>query len=476
MTYQPRRQAWAHQAEALEKSEGKKAFAFLMAMRTGKTKVLLDDFGRLAHKAELADLLVIAPAGVYETWKPAAEEDLAVPFRLHTWRSGGGLKDRKDRESFLKDFDKTRVLLVNVEALSTVQEARALTLKYLGQRRAMTAIDESTTVKNPTAKRTKFIVSQVAPLSLYRRILSGLPTPQSPLDAFSQFEFLDRRILGFKNFYAFRERFAIMRKIRVGGREVKIVVGYRDTDALAKMIEPYSFRRRLEDVYDLPPKMYSTRKVEMTKEQRRVYEDLKKYATVKLESEDHVTATLVITQMLKLHQVLCGHVADENGVIHPVPEKRTDELLELLGEYDGKAIVWVSYDWDVTKVHQALEKEYGEGSAARFWGGNRMTREEEERRFREDPRCRFMVATPAAGGRGRMWAVADLVVYYSSTADLEHRSQSEERPQAVGKEKSVAYVDFVCEGTVEEKILKSLRSKIDLASQITGDDWREWVV
>jgi SNF2 family DNA or RNA helicase len=113
---------------------------------------------------------------------------------------------------------------------------------------------------------------------------------------------------------------------------------------------------------------------------------------------------------------------------------------------------------------------------ARFWGGNRDTREDEERRFLNDPQCQYMVATAAAGGRGRTWTVADLVVYYSNTADLEHRSQSEERAQGVDKVNSVLYVDLIAPGTVDEKMLSTLRRKINMAAAITSDTWREWVI
>jgi len=119
---------------------------------------------------------------------------------------------------------------------------------------------------------------------------------------------------------------------------------------------------------------------------------------------------------------------------------------------------------------------HGRDAVALFYGGNRKEREEEERRFKTDPACRFMVATPAAGGKGRTWDVADLVVYYSSTNDLEHRAQSEERPRNVGKVKPIHYVDLVVPGTVDEKIIQALRAKIDLAAVVTGDAWREWLI
>jgi hypothetical protein len=113
---------------------------------------------------------------------------------------------------------------------------------------------------------------------------------------------------------------------------------------------------------------------------------------------------------------------------------------------------------------------------ARFWGGNVDTREEEEAWFKTKPECRFMVATQSAGGRGRTWDVADLVIYHASRNDLEHRDQSEYRALNVGKERGVDYIDLVVPNTVDMKIIEALRAKIDLSQVITGDSWREWII
>lgn len=447
---------------------------------TGKTKVTLDNFGELELEGEVQDMCVIAPGGVYKIWEGAALEhfstDLKRRISIHVWESGAGKRAREERKAFMEATDRPRLLVVNVEALSAVKEARELTAKFLGQRKSLLAVDESTTIKNPSSKRTKFIVQNLGALAEYRRILSGLPTPRDPLDIFSQFEFLDWRILGFRSFFAFRARYAIIHRANFGGRDVPLIKGFRDLDDIQKKIEPFSYRALLEDCYDLPPKLYSFREVEMHPEQKRIYEEMKKFATAKLNATAHVTATIVIAQIARLHQILCGHVVDEEGNMHEVPELRTTALLDTLREYDGKAIIWCSYDADIQKLTKALEKEYGEGTVARFWGGNRSTREAEEKRFQDDPAVRFMLATASAGGRGRMWAAADLVIYYSTTNDLEQRSQSEERPQAVGKTQSVAYVDFIVRGTVEDKIIKALREKINVASVVTGDNYREWLV
>lgn len=478
--YIPKRKPRAKQAEALARMHGQRVFALFMAQRTGKTKVTLDDWAQLAMDGKVKDLLVIAPAGAYRTWETGIQDDLTLPATIYTWISDAPKKHKDLAKKFLQltgKFDDPRILLMNVEALSTVKTARELCLEFCQQNNVMVVIDESVCVKNPKAKRTQFINNFLAPVANWRRILSGLPTPRSPLDLFSQFWFLNPHILGHKSFTSFRDRYAIVHKVVMPGRKwpVPIIRGFRNTEQLQEKIAPFVFRARLEDCYDLPESTYMIRDVPLTEEQKRVYAALKKFATAELANGAHVTAAQVITQILRLHQVLCGHTKDERGVEQVIPEYRTRELIQLLEDHDGKAIIWCSYDADVRKVSEALAKNF-ECKVARFWGGNRDTREEEEKSFKTDPNCLFMVATAAAGGRGRTWDVADLVVYYSNSPDLDHRMQSEERAKNVGKTVPVAYVDLVARGTVDEKILKALRAKINLASAVTGDNWRSWVV
>jgi SNF2 family DNA or RNA helicase len=467
--------------------EGREEFALLMSMRTGKTKATLDDFGRLWDQGKADDLLVIAPAGVYRTWVGAIEDDVGEPLasqlRVHVWSASNGQSEAaRTRQDAFFAHPGPRALLINVEALSTVKRAQDAALKFASQRRCYTAVDESTTIKNHRSKRGRLVAERIGPLSKYRRILSGLLAPQSPLDVFNQFHFLKPGILGFRSFWAFKSRYAVIVRQFFGGRTFDMVTGFRDIDDIERRMAPHSYRVRLEDCYDLPPKTYAVREVQLTDDQEKAYRDMKEFATTKLASGDHVTATQVMVQMLRLHQILCGHATDEEGRVHAVGENRTQELLDLLEEHgEGKAIIWCSYDYDVQSVSKAVQKVYGEGSVARFWGGNLSTREEEEKRFKEDPSCRFMVATAAAGGRGRTWTVADLVVYYSNTGNLEHREQSEERAQGVGKSDSVLYVDLVAvrksgAKTVDHRWLEALRGKIDMAAKINGDDWKFWVI
>jgi hypothetical protein len=726
-TYTGKLLPYPHQSEALERLHGMRMFALYMFMRTGKTKVVLDNFGQLEEADQIDDMLVIAPNGVYHTWETAiadhVEDQLLERLTIFTWDSGSSNTKRAiaAKKNFLEmNSGSPRIALMNVEALSSVERARDFCRQFLRDRsRAMIVIDEcfigdtkiktlrghipikdvilgepvfssqgisrvskilkkrsnvlvkltlsngtqirvtpnhpfftdigwvcagnlqgrvlfddealsilrqndtqtkilrhillsemangnksgahlyqgqirqdekdqaaqwpsapqtakaivegirpamgtgirhrigreavrlsnqlqdglrqsknetgnrvrwwqsqkpvcqgkrskedkprsqirvenvtiekftsavdvfdlelegtphffaegilthnSTIIKNRKAARTKFINRVLAPRASYRRILSGLPTPRSPLDLWSQFEFLDPAILRCANYWIFQARYAIVRRVHYS-RWVDEIVGYQNLDQLQKLIEPYSFRVQFRPKI---PSTFTIREVALTSEQKRIYTEMKRFATAKLEEASHVTATVVIAQILRLHQILCGHTLDESGKLHEIPEARTSELLEILADYSGKAVIWCSYDYSVRKVTAAIAKEYGSASVARFWGGNANTREKEELDFRTNPECRFMVATPAAGGRGRTWLEADLVIYFSSTNDLEHRDQSEQRVQGLTKERQVDYIDLIAPSTMEPKILEALRKKIDLAAVLTGDEWRNWVV
>lgn len=486
--YQPKLPRWKHQDAALARSRGREAFAYFMEMRTGKTKCVLDEFGETEH--ELPHLLVIAPAGVYRTWLVDAEkhlsDDLRRRARILLWDSGANFMER---QQLFKDIvgKGPKILLINIEALSTVLTAQKLCAQFIKSAPTMMVIDESTTIKSLKASRTRFCLA-AAPHAKRRRILSGLPSPQSPLDLYTQCMFLDQKILGFsgcktitdyrRGFAQFQNQFAIMKQMPFGPgrRMISTVAGYRNLDQLSDKIKPHAFRVKLSECYDLPEKLYMRRDVTMTDEQERIYGEIQTFARAFLDKQEKVTATIVLTQLLRFQQVLAGFTTSDNGNIVPIPENKTDELLAALEGHRGKAVIWVAFDHNVRKLTDVLRKEYGPSSVARFWGANANEREAEEKLFLTDPNCRFMIATAASGGRGRTWAVADLVVYYSNTFSLEHRLQSEERTQGVGKVNSVAYLDLVHRGTVEEKILHALKNKIRLSDAVTGDKWRQWVV
>lgn len=462
-------------------------FAYLMEQGTGKSKVILDEWGEWAVNGGPPDLLVIAPAGSYRNWyedksdfqKSELNTHLDPDFRdrlaFAGW-TGGGSKNREQLRKLLavKDKKRPRALFMNVEAFSRVEKAVDLAREFIGQRHTFMVVDESTTIKGKS-KRTKNIV-ELGEAASSRRILSGLWTPKSPMDAYYQAEFLSPDILQCRSWYSFRARYAVLRKMEFGGRAVQVIVGYRNIDDLKDRMKPYSYRALKSECLDLDDKVYTSRDVELTETQKRMYREMREYATMMIGGGSFVTANQVITQIIRMQQLNCGYVVDDNRILQEVDENRTKALLEVLNDHQGKAIIWAPFDFAIRRIVDALKKEYGENSVAAFWGGNVKVRGQEEKRFLGDPECRFMVSTPASGGRGNTWTVADLTVYYANNYDLEQRAQSEDRNHRKGQTKKVTYVDLIARGTVDEKIVSALRKKINMATMITGENYREWLI
>ena len=190
-----------------------------------------------------------------------------------------------------------------------------------------------------------------------------------------------------------------------------------------------------------------------------------------------VTTTMtVLTQLMRLHQITCGHFSSDDGVTQPIKNNRITELMDVLEETEGKAIIWAHYQYDITEIIKAVTKKYGEESIVDYYG---LTPQEERqpniKRFQDDPKCRFMVGTPSTGGYGITLTAANTVIYYSNGYDLEKRLQSEDRAHRIGQKKSVTYVDLMADNTVDEKIVKALRRKISIASEVLGEELKSWI-
>lgn len=478
--YVPPIQPWEHQTRALARARDREFFAYLMEMGTGKTKVAIDEICELYIRGLVDAALIFAPKGVYMNWvrKELPEhvhpEILEQALVVH-WMPGGGNKEHQGRlVSLLEPQPGLRILVMNIEAVSVGSRGVDFARDFLTSSwpRNYMVVDESTFIKTPSAQRTKNVVS-LGDSARYRRIMTGAPVPRGPLDIFSQADFLKPGLLGV-SWYAFRARYAVMKNQRFGSRKVKVVVGYRNIEELNERIQPWSFRVTKDECLDLPAKIYQLREVEMTPEQESWYAQLRDFAFAELDQETTVSSSAVIVQMLRLQQMLCGHVTDDNGELREVPTRRVDALVEVCQEAPGKVIIWSRFRHDVEVIVARLRKEFPDTTVAQFHGGNVTTRHIDAERFVNDPDCRWMVAT-YAGGHGNTWIVADTVVYYSNDFDLEKRMQSEDRAHRAGQTRHVTYVDLCVRNTVDERIIDALRRKINIAAAVVGDGYREWL-
>ena len=477
MNYKFKTKPYKHQLTALEKSWDKEDYAYFMEMGTGKSKVLIDNIAMLYDKGKINSAVIIAPKGVYRNWYSQEIPNHMpghIDYKSVLWTaSTSKKKDKEYQQLFKVDYD-LHILVMNVEAFST-KRGQDFALKFMRCHDVLLAVDESTTIKTPTAKRTKAITT-MAPMARYRRILTGSPVTKSPLDLFSQCRFLNEHLLGFGSYYAFRQRYAHMVSRNFGGRQVQIVGSYQRLDELSDNLKPFSYRVLKEDCLDLPDKIYIKREVELTPEQQNHYNSMKSIALTALKGK-RVSAPHILTQMMRLHQITCGHIKLDDGKTEDIKNNRLNELMDVLEEVEGKVIIWANYIYDIEKIVKCIIKKYGEESVVDYYGAiGSETRQKNITEF-QDPRSkvRFFVGNPQTGGYGITLTQANTVIYYSNGYDLEKRLQSEDRAHRIGQKKSVTYVDFIAQKTVDEKIVKALRKKIDIASEILGEELRDWI-
>jgi len=464
---------YKHQEKTLARCAYRKEFAFFLEMGLGKSKVLLDNAALLFEADKINALLIITPKGNLRNWDKN-EIPKHLPDRIDkkvvVWQPNHTKKWQQEYSELVLEehSDRLEILTMNVEAFSTekgLKFARAFVLNH----ETMIAVDESTLIKNPQAKRTKSLLglSREAP---YKRILTGFPVTKTPLDLYAQCAFLNPLLLGFKSYYAFKARYAITRMRRMGHNSFQEVVGYHRMDELQGMLKEFSARWTKDKCLDLPEKVYMQRSIELSDEQKKAYTQMKKEALMVLADEVYTTQT-VLTQLMRLQQIVAGSLRSPSGEVQVLKNNRIGETLNVLEEISGKAVIFAVFQTDIEQLVKKIAEVYGDDSVASYYGKTpQRDREDILDNFQDpDHPLRFFVSNPHTGGRGLTLTAASHMIFFSNSYDLELRIQAEDRIHRIGQDKSCTYIDLVCENTVDEKILEALKKKISISNEVLGE-------
>ncbi len=482
MKYKFKTKPYKHQQEVFDASWKKENYALFLEMGTGKTKVTIDSIGALFKENLLNAVLVVAPKGVYGNWLskeiPAHLPD-DIEREVVLWQPNLTKKFKEELRSvaYGGNEDVLRILIMNIEALSTPKGTQVAEKFLKINPNSMCVVDESTTIKNRKAARTKNII-KAAKHARYRRILTGSPITKNPMDLYSQCEFLNDNLLGYTSYYAFQGRYAVIQTRTMGNRSFQHIVGYRRLDELHEKLDKFSHRVLKEDCLDLPDKIYSSRAVPLSGQQKEAYQQMSEYAVALLNKGELSTTANVLTQIMRLQEICCGHLRTDDGEIQALSHNRLHELHNTIDEMNGKVIIWASFVYDIKAIEQSLADAYGPRSVVTFYGETSQDdRDEIVSLFQEpDSELRFFVANLRTGGYVLTLTAATNVIYYNNSYDLEIRLQSEDRAHRIGQNDHVLYVDLVSPGTVDEKILKALKNKISIAGQVLGEDTKNWLI
>jgi len=465
---------YEHQRNALEESAQKTQWAYFMEMGTGKTKVTIDNMAYLYFKKEITAVLVIAPKSVYTVWENEIETHMPseLKYKIFKWNI-----DKPKDYANLNKSKELRIFLMNVEALSTKRGVDGASDYLIKNKLNFVVLDESTTIKNRSAKRTKNILG-LRKLSHIRRILTGSPITKSPLDLFTQCQFLSPELLGFSSYLAFRNRYAEMTDIPVGsGRFISVPKYYKRLQELEQKMKYFSTRIRKDQCLDLKPKVRQKRYVELEGENKKLYEKLRTNALAIVE-DSTISFSNKLTEIIKLHQVCNGFTKNDDGQIMALHKQKINTLEEILNETDGKVIIFANYIYNINEIVTFLQQKYGEKSTVSIYGAvNVEDRQEAVKKIQEDEDTRFIVINPTTGGFGLTLTAVNTVIYYSNNYNLEVRMQSEDRAHRMGQKGTVVYIDIVAKNTLDEAIMKSLTNKGQIAAKTLGEeDLKSWLL
>jgi SNF2 family DNA or RNA helicase len=487
MEYSFRTTPFAHQLEAFHLSKLRPTFALFMEQGTGKTKVIIDNAAYLYEAGQVNALLVVADNGIHRNW---INDELPVhlpertPHRTFIWESKRANTKRYQQawDAFLREPDALLIFAINIDAVITKNGAAAVSA-FLEARTCMMVVDESTSIKTPGAKRTRACI-RFGAKARFRRICTGTPVAESPFNAYSQFAFLSRNIIGINSYYAFKQEYGVWRQQqRTDGQYYPVLVQYRNLNLLTDRIQPYMYRKLKKECLDLPEKLWQKRYFDLAASQRQLYDTLRDQSILQLSQQRGVVVPLVMTKILRLQQIACGYIPSEEHLLGTedgdtpatallADNARLDALMAQLEELPAttQVIIWARFTKDIDLIMERL------GHAAVRYDGmvSDDARESAKQRFQQGL-ARYFVANPKAGGKGLTLTAASVVIFYSNYYGLETRQQAEDRAHRIGQRNPVTYIDLIAVDTVDERIVRALRDKKKLADLITGDQPGDWL-
>lgn len=447
-----------------------KGFGLLFEMGCGKTLTAIAVAGAGYLMGHIKRVLIIAPTSVVAVW-PSEFQGYA-DFR-YTCRTLLGTKASRlaELDSLTHyPYPDLKVACINYESTWRDGIFEAL-LDYDAD---LIICDESQRIKTHDAAQSKAI-HQLGDKARYKMILSGTPIQNDAMDIYSQYRFLDKSIFGV-NFYAFRNRYAIM-----GGFNRKQVVGYRDLDGLIKKEHSIAYRVTKEEALDLPEQTFENRMVQFSPKERMLYDRLKRDSFAELDGGGQITATTVLTKLLRLQQLTGGFLVGDDEVNPQLVSKiKLEALSDILQDYvlEGKKklVIFARFIPEVHEIEALTRKlldKHGLSAVSIYGDIPKEQRGAIVKQFQTDPKTMVFVGQIDTAGTGITLTAADTCVYYSVNFNYATYSQSLSRIHRIGQRNACTYIHLMVKGTIDEMVMKALGKKEDLAKTVV-DTWRDY--
>lgn len=449
-------------------SKSSAGFGLLFEMGCGKTLTAIAIMGALYRQRRITRVLVVAPSSVCSVWPHDLAAFAAFPYEVRVLL--GEKKQRLEALRSLTTYPDTanRLLIAVINYEATHREGIFEALE--GYAADLIICDESQRIKNPKAAQSK-AVQMLGDRAAYRLILSGTPVQNSAIDLYSQYRFLDPSVFG-ANFYAFRNRYCQM-----GGYGGHEVVGFQHMDELVRKEHSIALRVTKAECLDLPGQTFVRRYVQLEPAARRLYTQIARASCAELENGEHVTASIVLTKLLRLMQLTGGFVqADGGDRPRPTGSAKLDALADILEDYvqeaGQKLVVFARFRPEIAAICQLLEQRgirYGriDGEVPMDQRGAIVET------FQQDPGVKVFVAQIQTAGLGITLHAASAAVFYSLDFNYANYAQALARIHRIGQAHPVTYIHLLAEHTIDDQVLDALERKEDLARTIV-DSWKTY--
>jgi len=446
-----------------------KGFGLLFEMGCGKTLTAIAIAGAGYQMGKIDRLLIVAPTSVVAVWPKELKEYARFKYTCKTL-----LGEKQQRIKQIDDLLKFPFKALKIAVINYESTWRPEILEKLKEFDAdMVIADESQRIKTYDAAQSK-AMHELGDQARYKLILSGTPVQTAAIDIWSQYRFLDKSVFG-ENFFKFRGRYAIM-----GGYGNKKIVGYRDLEGLIKKEHSIAFRVTKDEALDLPEQTFETRRIQFSPKEKSLYERLKKDSYAELDNGGHITATTVLTKLLRLQQLTGGFlVQDEAQKPQLVSRAKLDALTDIIVDYvigsGKKLVVFARFIAEVKAIIDLAAKVLPKDlkQVAIYGDVKKEDRGDIVKQFQEDPSTILFVGQIDTAGTGITLTAADTCVYYSKNFNYATYSQSLSRIHRIGQRNCCTYIDLEIEGTIDELISSALSRKEDMAKTVV-DNWRDF--
>jgi len=448
-----------HQAEDLERGWLKPAWARFHEMRTGKGVLTVYEMDALAQEGLASRFLIVCPKRVISTWMEMihthARTRFAVvrtPSRAHPFEPAGH----------------PGIVLLNYDMVWARQDRRLTASSVLVDWQPEYIVaDEAHKIKNRTSNRAKAL-HVLGRMAKFRRALTGTPDPTSWADYWSIYKFLDPSVFG--TWTQFVGQYLVLDWWRN-------VVGYRNTDDLAKKVHSMASVIKRADCGDVPAEEDRAVSVPLHAAAKKVYTDLARRMRHELEENRTASAAIVLTKLLRLAQVTGGFVRLDDGTDQWLHMGKIDALLDILEEVladaGARVVVYCRFRGEIERVSAAIRTSPTlRGVEVLELHGDSGDDAPIRQRFEHDPRARVLVSQIATGSLGLDLSVAETAVFYSWDFDAATYRQARDR---IWKSKGkVTRIHLVVPDSIDTTMLKVVQGKME-RSALLLDRWNDLV-